>query len=224
MRATDREDSDAGEALTQLCQRYWYPLYAYVRRRGQSPHDAQDLTQAFFARLLEKKLLERMDRSKGKFRTFLLSSMKHFLTDEWKRSQAQKRGGQTTILSINEESAEDRYALEPADSLSPDQLYERRRAMTILDQAMASLEPEYRSAGKAELFDGLSGSLLGAKEASYSKVGERLGQAEGAVKVAAHRLRKRFRNHLRAEGAQTVGEEADIDFELQELFNAMRGG
>lgn len=213
----------AGEALTALCQRYWYPLYAYVRRRGNLPHDAQDLTQSFFARLLEKRLLERVDPAKGKFRTFLLTAMKNFLLDEWNKANAQKRGGQVSILSIDEEVAEEQYAREPTDGITPDQLYERRWAMTLLDQAMARLETEYRRAGKAKLFDALHGSLLGAKEASYSEIGGGLGLAEGAVKVAAHRLRKRFRNHLRDEIAATVGEEADVDAELQELFAALRG-
>lgn len=213
----------AGEALTELCQRYWYPLYAYVRRRGNSPHDAQDLTQSFFARLLEKRLLERVDPAKGKFRSFLLTAMKNFLLDEWNKAKAQKRGGGSNMISIDEALAEEQYAREPTDGITPDQLYERRWTMTLLDQAMARLESEYRQAGKAELFDALHGSLLGAKESSYGEVGERLELAEGAVKVAAHRLRKRFRGHLREEIAATVGEEADIDAELQELFAVLRG-
>lgn len=224
MRAAAAEESGSEEALTALCQRYWYPLYAYVRRRGSSPHDAQDLTQSFFARLLEKRLLERVDPAKGKFRSFLLTSMKNFLTDEWGKAKAQKRGGSVTVVSIDEETAEDLYAHEPVDDLSPDQLYERRWAMTLLDQAMAALESEYEAAGKAELYRLLSGSLQGAKEASHAEVGAALGMAEGAVKVAAHRMRKRFRVHLRDEIARTVGEEADIDAELQELFAALRGG
>jgi RNA polymerase sigma factor (sigma-70 family) len=217
------DEAGSGPALAQLCQRYWYPLYAYVRRGGNSPHDAQDLTQAFFARLLEKRMLEKADPAKGKFRSFLLTSMKRFLTDEWNKANAQKRGGDAQILSIDEELAEDRYSREPADELTPDQLYERRWAMTILEQAMAALEAEHLRAGKAELFERLSGSLQGAKDASFADVGKALGMNEGAVKVAAHRMRKRFRILLREEIASTVGEEADIDAELQELMKVLRG-
>lgn len=217
------DEAGAESALAQLCQRYWYPLYAYVRRRGNSPDDAQDLTQAFFARLLEKKLLEKVDPKKGKFRSFLLTSVKRFLTDEWNKANAQKRGGNVKIISIDEDMAEDRYSREPADELTPDQLYERRWAMTILDQAMADLEAEHVRAGKAELFARLNGSLLGAKDSSYAEVGEALGLKEGAVKVAAHRMRKRFRILLRDEIARTVGEEADIDAELRDLLSVLRG-
>jgi RNA polymerase sigma factor (sigma-70 family) len=223
LRAVDGERPGAEEALTQLCQRYWYPLYAYARRRGSSPHDAQDLTQSFFARLLEKRLLERVDPAKGKFRSFLLSSMKNFLADEWNKTQAQKRGGSVTIVSIDEELAENRYANEPSDELTPDQLYERRWAMTLLERAMTRLEDEYATAGKSAVFDALNASLLGDKEGSHAEAGKKLGLAEGTVKVAAHRLRKRFRNHLRKEIAETVGAEADIDSELQDLFSALRG-
>lgn len=217
------DETEAGDALSQLCQRYWYPLYAYVRRRGNSPHDAQDLTQSFFARLLEKRLLEKVDPGKGRFRTFLLTSMKRFLTDEWHKANAQKRGGNARTFSIDEDSAEERYSHEPASEMTPDQLYERRWAMTILDQAMAELEAEHVRDGKAELFERLGGSLLGAKDSSYSEVGEALGLSEGAVKVAAHRMRKRFRAVLREEIARTVGKEADVDAELQELLSTLRG-
>jgi RNA polymerase sigma factor (sigma-70 family) len=222
LRAADEARPGAEEALTELCQRYWYPLYAYVRRRGNSSHDAQDLTQSFFARLLEKKLLERVDPAKGKFRSFLLASLKHFLSDEWDKARAQKRGGVTVTISIDEAVAENLYGQEPKEGLSPDQLYERRWAMTLLDRTMARIEMEYRNGGKGELFERLHGSLLGVKEASYAEIGRGLGMGEGAVKVAAHRIRKRFRRHLREEIALTVGEQADIDAEIQELFAALR--
>ena len=217
------DESDAGDALSLLCQRYWYPLYAYVRRRGNSPDDAQDLTQSFFARLLEKRLLEKVDPAKGKFRTFLLTSMKRFLTDEWNKANAQKRGGNAKVFSIDEDSAEERYANEPAHELTPDQLYEHRWAMTILDQAMAELEAEHVRAGKAELFERLNCSLLGAKDSSYAEVGDALRLSEGAVKVAAHSMRKKFRALLRDEISRTVGAEADIDAELKELLAVLRG-
>lgn len=222
LRAADETKPGAEDALTQLCQRYWYPLYAYVRRRGNSPHDAQDLTQSFFARLLEKKLLERVDPSKGKFRSFLLASLKYFLSDEWDKARAQKRGGAAATLSIDEAVAENLYGQEPKEGLSPDQLYERRWAMMLLDRTMTRIETEYRNGGKGDLFERLHGTLLGAKEATHAEIGRELGMAGGAVKVAAHRMRKRFRGHLREEIALTVGEQTDIDAEIQELFAALR--
>ena len=215
---------EAAAALAGLCQAYWYPLYAFVRRQGHSPHDAQDLTQEFFARLLAKNYLADVDRAKGRFRSFLLAAMKNFLANEWDRARAQKRGGGDTVLSLDATAAESRYALEPADHASADKLYDRRWALTLLDRAIGRLRDEFARDDKAALFDELKFALTGDKgDASHAAVAARLGMTEGALKVAAHRLRKRYRELLRAEIAETVATAAEVEEELQQLFAALGG-
>ncbi|HEV7406387.1 MAG TPA: ECF-type sigma factor [Chthoniobacteraceae bacterium] len=217
-----RDGSPAGDdALAKLCRTYWYPLYAFVRRQGHGAHDAQDLTQGFFARLLEKKDLAAVDRSKGKFRSFLLASMKHFLANEWDRARAQKRGGGLALISIDDAEAEGRYAHEAAEQSTAEQLFDRRWALTLLDQVLARLEAEMAAAGKRATFDALKFSLTGGQAAAYEEIAHRLGTTEGALKVAIHRLRDRYRTLLREEIADTVGSAADVDEELRHLFSAL---
>src|SRR5436190_3040522 len=196
----------AAEALEKLCRTYWHPLYVYVRRQGHSPHDAQDLTQEFFARLIEKNYLGDVDREKGRFRSFLLASLKHFLANEWDKAKAVKRGGDQSFVSLNSESAETRYSLEPADTLSADKIFERRWALTLLEQVLARLREEYSDTGKTALFDRLKDCLTGDRSSlPYAELGSKAGMSEGAVKVAVHRLRRRYRDLLREEIANTVG-------------------
>ena len=218
------QGTKAEAALETLCRTYWQPLYAYVRHQGRSAHDAQDLTQEFFARLLEKKYLKLATRERGRFRSFLLKSLQHFLVNEWERGQSQKRGGGQEIFPLDEEAAERSYRQQPTDQLAPESLYDRLWAMTLLEQAMERLGTNYAATGKRELFDRLKPLLLseGAGE-SYRKAAGPLGLSEGAVKVAVHRLRQRFREAVRAEIAQTVATPAEVDAELRCLMAAMSG-
>lgn len=215
--------AESAQALAVLCETYWYPLYAYVRRGGHGAHEAQDLTQEFFARLLARGNLRTADRQRGKFRTFLLASLKNFLASEWRKEQAQKRGGGCAAVSLDFAVGESRYSLEPAHELTPERIFERRWALTLLDQAITKLRDEFVNAGKVDLFDSLKGTLGGeSAAASYGEIANRLDITEGAVKTAAHRLRRRCRELLRAEIAQTVAKDEDIDDELRELFSAVR--
>jgi RNA polymerase sigma-70 factor (ECF subfamily) len=217
-----RSDStSARNALTQLCQTYWYPLYAYLRRRGVSPADAEDLTQGFFARLLELNSLADVRREKGKFRSFLLASLNHFLSDEWDRQRAQKRG-QGRVISLDACAAEARWSREPADTLTPESLFERKWAMTLLETVVQRLQRNYESAGKGPLFMALRFSIAGEKpDAPYAKLSADLGLSEPALRVAVHRLRQRYRQLLREEIAQTVATEAEVDAEIQHLYRAL---
>jgi len=214
----------ADAALESLCRTYWSPLYAYVRHQGRSAHDAQDLTQEFFARLLEKKYLRLAARERGRFRSFLLKSLKHFLINEWERGQSQKRGGGQKVFSLDDEAAERSYLQQPAGHLAPESLYDRLWATTLLERAMERLGANYAATGKRELFDQLKPLLLseGTGE-SYRHAAGPLGLSEGAVKVAVHRLRQRFREVVRAEIAQTVATPAEVDEELRCLMAAMSG-
>jgi RNA polymerase sigma factor (sigma-70 family) len=214
------DDPAARGALGILCRTYWYPLYAFVRRQGHQPHDAQDLTQEFFSRLLEKGWLDGVAREKGKFRSFLLASMKHFLSNERDRARAQKRGGGRPPISLDTHSAESRYAMEPVDVATPEKIFERRWAMTLLEQVLARLRDEMTSRGNAALFDELKASLSG-QQSSYGQIAGKLAMSEGAVKVAAHRLRQRYRELIREEVAQTVGSEGDVEEELRDLMSAL---
>jgi RNA polymerase sigma-70 factor (ECF subfamily) len=217
--ARDYEAPEAQAALEFLCRSYWYPLYAYLRRDGHSPHDAQDLTQEFLARLIVNHDLQHAEPERGRFRSFLLGTLKHFLSDERKKASAQKRGGGQTVVSIDEASAESRYALEPADTVTPETLFERQWAMTVLDHVMDRLQRRQEQRGKAELFAALEPCLGGSGEAvSYAEIGVRLGMSEGSVKVTVHRLRKEFGELLREEIAGTVATEAEIDEEIRQLI------
>ena len=218
--ATAEQDlPQAAAALERLCRTYWYPLYVYVRRRGYSREDAQDLTQQFFALFLEKKYFGRASPGRGKFRTFLLHSLSNFLANEWKRSQRVKRGGGAACLSLDAADAEDRYAREPATTMTPERAYEKRWAMTLLEQVLAALQREYAQAGHGRVFEELSGLLWG-KDASisYAQIGHGLGMSEGTVRGAMHRLRARYRDRLRAEVAHTVTDLREVDEELRYLI------
>jgi RNA polymerase sigma factor (sigma-70 family) len=220
--AGSEESPKAAAALEELCRAYWKPLYVYVRRQGHDPHEAQDLTQDFFARLLEKHYLELADRERGRFRTFLLTSLKRFLINDWKRAARQKRGGGQEPFSLDAQSAEQDFASEPAEGLSPEQIYEKGWATTLLDRALQRLQADYETAGMARLFNELKAYVWGEKSGlSYAEIGAQLGLTEGAVKVAAHRMRERFRQLLRAEIGNTVADPAEIDAELQYLFEVI---
>lgn len=217
-----RESTHARDALEQLCRAYWQPIYAFVRRQGHSPSDAQDLTQEFFARLLEKNYLQTVDPAKGRFRSFLLASVKHFLANEWDRARAQKRGGKQVLLSIDGASAETAYAVEPVEQLTPDRIFERRWALTLLAEVMAQLRGEYQREGKTEIFEQLKSTLTGERRSvGYVEIASRLHSSEGAVKVAVHRLRRRYRELLRAEIAQTVASPEAVEEEIRALFAAL---
>jgi RNA polymerase sigma factor (sigma-70 family) len=220
-----RPDSpDAARALAALCTSYWYPLYAFVRRQGHSAHDAQDLTQEFFARLLEKNYLAHVSREKGRFRSFLLAALKNFLANEWDKVRAQKRGGDRTFVPLDATTAETRYAIEPVDALSADKIFERRWALTLLDRTIELLRAEHVKAGRGPLFDELKGCLTGdGSSLPYAELATRFQTTEGAIKVAVHRLRQRYRDVLRAEVANTVAQPGDVDDELRQLFAALSG-
>ena len=222
--AVDRASPDSEAALARLCQTYWYPLYAYVRRRGNSPEDAQDLTQSFFASLLEKKYLERADRERGRFRTFLLSSLENFLHNERDRASAQKRGGGHTLVSWDEQDAEGRYLNEPVDNTTPERIFEKRWAATLLEEVLKRLRQEFVANGKTEFFDQLKPHVWSETGATpYSELATRLNMTTVAIKVTVHRLRQRYRDLLRAEIAQTVASPEDIDDEIRHLIEVMSG-
>ena len=206
-------------ALAALCQSYWYPLYAFVRRQGRTAQEAEDLTQDFFARLLGKNGLASVRPERGRFRSFLLASLKNFLANDWDRNHTAKRGGQCDIISWDEASGEQRYLLEPAEAATPDKLFEQTWALTVIGTVLAQLKKEYAEAGKGPLFEAIE-SYLAEEDGpdTYAGLGEKLGMTEGAVKMAVLRLRQNFRHRLRSEIAQTVASAAEIDDELRHLF------
>jgi RNA polymerase sigma-70 factor (ECF subfamily) len=219
-----RETSSPGSAasLEILCAAYWYPLYVYVRRQGHNPHDAQDLTQEFFARLLEKNYLKAADREKGRFRTFLRVAMKRFLANAWDRARAQKRGGGMATVSWDSTLAEQRYQKDQAPTLPPNQSYERQWAMTLLEQTMSRLRREYSSAGKVTEFEQLKCALTAERGSiPYRDIATQLGTNEGAARVAVHRLRKRFRELFRAAVTDTVDGADEVDDELRYLVSLL---
>lgn len=218
------DTTHARDALARLCQTYWHPLYAYVRRLGNSPHDAQDLTQEFFARLLAKNYLAAADESRGRFRSYLLASFKHFLANEWDKAHAQKRGGGLIPISIDVAAAETscHAAFEPADPATAEKIFERRWALTLLDNVLRRLRNEYVESGREELFDELKPTLTEAsRSVKYAEIALRLDSTEGAVKVAVHRLRHQYRELLRAEIAETVSGPQEVEDELRNLFAAL---
>jgi DNA-directed RNA polymerase specialized sigma24 family protein len=225
VQAAREEDSpSAAEALSQLCQTYWYPLYAYIRRRGHEPQDAQDLTQEFFARLLKKGFLKAVQQERGKFRWFLLSAVKRFLANEWNRENAAKRGGNQRVVSLAEETAEGRYRYETPDHATPDKLFDQSWAMSLLEQAQGQLQREYAQSGRSEVFDHLKIFLSGDRAPiSHAAAGVALNMNEGAVKVAVHRLRQRYSQCLREQIAQTVSTPAEVDEEVRQLLAAFGG-
>ncbi|MGZ4963176.1 MAG: RNA polymerase sigma factor [Limisphaerales bacterium] len=209
-------------ALERLCTRYWYPVYAFIRRRGADHHGAEDLTQAFFTYLFEKETLKKVDQQKGKFRSFLLTAATHFLTNEWDKRQTQKRGGQNQVVSLNELTAETLYDHEPALALSAEKLFERRWAFTLMNQVLSRLKEEYATADKAALFAKLEAGLTDeVGPGVYVEWAAGLEMSEGSVRVALHRLRRRFGELLRSEIAHTVTTPAEVDEEIRELFAAI---
>ncbi|HEY2589222.1 MAG TPA: sigma-70 family RNA polymerase sigma factor [Tepidisphaeraceae bacterium] len=220
------EDPAAQDALAILCKMYWYPLYAYVRSRGHAPDEAQDLTQSFFLRLLEKRTIGLADPDRGRFRSFLLTALKNFLANEWDRSSAQKRGGGHAVLPLDADfdSAERRYGREPADALTPERLYDRRWALTLLDTVLAELRDHYAATGRAALFEALKPALTGDPQApAHAQTAAGLGLTPGAVQVAVHRLRQRYRDLLREHIQQTVESPEQVEDEIRDLFCALRG-
>jgi RNA polymerase sigma-70 factor (ECF subfamily) len=204
--------------MTELCRIYWYPLYAFIRRRGHPAPEAEDLTQEFFARLLEKHFLAATDPAKGRFRTFLLMAVKRFLANEHDHAQTQRRGGRQRIVPLGGMEFETRYRLELADTLTPERLFEQQWALTLLDQVLARLQVEMAARGKAALFESMKGHLAGSRGESYATTAARLGMSEGAVKVAVHRLRRRYRELLQQEIAHTVAGPEEIEEEIRYLF------
>ena len=214
----------ADVALEQLCRTYWFPLYAYARRHGHSREDAEDLTQGFFARLLEKNYLEGISNDKGKFRSFLLVALKRFMVNEWDRANAQKRGGGMATLSLDWQDAETRYQINPADNVSPDKLFDRAWALVVLERVITRLRDENVAEGKADQYEQLKAFLMvGRGEIRYAEVAASLKMTEGAARVAVHRLRQRYRELLRAEVGQTLANPLQADDELQALFGALAG-
>jgi len=222
MTARDKGSPESEAALQSLCQGYWHPLYAFVRRLGNSPHDAQDLTQEFFARLLEKNWLGAVERKRGRFRTFLIMALKRFLANEWDKSRSAKRGGGQALVPLDTDLAEERYLADPSPALSADHLYERRWALTLLDQAMARLRAEYEGDGRGQDFDRLKKYLTAERGAiPYAEIAGEIGASEGAARVAVHRLRKRFREVFRATVADTVSNAEDVDAEVRYVIEVL---
>ncbi len=211
----------ANVALDALCRAYWYPLYAYVRHRGFSKEDAEDLVQGFFARFLKRNYLAGLSSERGRFRAFLLAALKHFLANEWDRTQRQKRGGGEVPLALDWAGADTRYRIEPADPLSPDKLYDRAWATALLERVIERLRAESAAGGRADFFETVKELLaLGKAAIPYAEAAARTGLSEGAVRVAVHRLRQRYRELLREEIAQTLADPAQVEDELQSLFAA----
>ena len=224
LQAGRKSSPHSDRALADLCQQYWYPLYAYVRRRCQSREDAEDLTQAFFAKFLEKNYLEGLSAERGKFRAFLLAALKHFLANEWDKAGRQKRGGGVQHLSLDWQQADERFHFEPTDLATPDRLFDREWALALLERVIKRLQTECVAEGRAELFAQARGYLMvGEAAIPYAEAAAKLGMDEGAVRVAVHRLRKRYRELLRAEIAQTVNDPAQVKEELKSLQAALAG-
>lgn len=219
--ASGRGSQQADMALEELCRTYWYPLYVYVRRQTPTREDAEDLTQAFFARFLEKNYLAGLNSERGRFRAFLLAALKHFLANEWDRANRQKRGGGVATVPLDWQNADTRYQIDPPDNLSPDKLYDRAWAVTVLERVLTRLRGESTAEGKAELFAQLKPFLMIGKSAiPYAQVAETMKLTEGAVRVAVHRLRGRYRELLRDEVRQTISDPAQVEEEMRALFSA----
>jgi RNA polymerase sigma factor (sigma-70 family) len=214
--------SESEKAIERLCQLYWYPVYAWLRRRGCAPHDAQDLTQGFFVDLIERHKLGHVRREKGRFRSFLRVCLQNYLADERDKARTIKRGGNQTLLSLDAAAAESRYSMEPRDPLDPEKIFERRWALMLLERVLARLEAEWQGRQKGEHFERLRVYLLGDPSAdSYAEVAACLGMSEGAVKVAVLRLRQRYRELFRETVAETVANEAEVEDEIRHIFSIL---
>jgi len=213
---------ESARALERLCVAYWYPLYAFVRRSGYSPADAEDLTQEFFVRLLDHNWIAHADRYRGRFRSFLLMAMKRFLAKEWDKGKTLKRGGQVRLVPLQLDTAETRYTREPADTCTPEQVFEKKWALTLLESVLNRLRDDYTRDGKGALFHMLKPCLIGSRETQpYAALGTELGMSEGAARVAVCRLRERYRECLKAEIAHTVASPGEVDEELRHLLRVM---
>lgn len=218
--ARDGPTSESRQALARLCEAYWYPLYAFVRQQGFDAEEARDLTQGYFTSLLDKSYLQDVEPTSGRFRSFLLASLKHFLSKEREKASAVKRGGRVRVISLDVDGAEDRYAVEPVDRLDPEAVFERRWALTVLERAMRRLEKEFVECGKQQRFERLHGYLTSAEpRAPYRQVAAELEMSEGAVREAVRRMRQRFGHLLREEIAETVADPADLDVEVRHLLS-----
>lgn len=220
--AGDKADSKSTGALQTLCETYWYPLYAYVRQKGYGSQDAEDLTQSFFMHLLDKDRLGRLTQDKGKFRSFLLTALNHFLVDQWKRNRAQKRGGGQAVLRLDMQDAETRYRQEPVDTTTPEKLFEQNWAVTLLNTVLAQLQQEQADKGKGDQFEQLKFCLTGQRSAvPYAELAENMKVSQAALKVLVHRLRQRYRDLLHQEVAHTVSGLDEVEEELQYLFQVL---
>jgi len=220
--AGDAQNSKSHEALSELCQSYWRPLYSFIRRKGYSPPDAHDLTQGFFARLLEKNFLGSAKPEHRRFRSYLLGAMKNYLCDDYDRNMAQKRGGGAIIIAIDMESEEGRSKFEIVDDNTAEKLYDRQWALETLEKTMSALAGEYEAAGKSEQFSKLRRVLVpDGDKSSYREIATELGTTEGNVKVAIHRLRKRYKELLRELIAQTLADTSEVEDEIKHLFAAL---
>ena len=223
MVAAGSDDSSAARAaLAALCETYWYPLYAFVRRRGANADDARDLTQGFLTSLIERRDLAGLRQDRGRFRAFLLASLKHFLANDRARQRTQKRGGGVAPVPLAFDDAEGRYRVEPPEPETPETLYERRWALTVIDRVLMQLRQDWEVRGRAAEFDELKSCLLGqAPAGGYVAIANRLGATEGSIKVAVHRLRRQFQAQLRHDIAETVSDAAEIDDEIRYLVRAL---
>lgn len=221
LRATDKNDSEAVFALNSLCETYWYPLYAFARQKGKSHSQAEDATQSFISDLIENSGFGKANKERGKFRTYLLASFTNFMTNQWRANQAQKRGGGEQPLSLDFESADGQYSLVASDEMTPERIFERTWAMTVLKQSLEQVKVQYDRSGKPELFSELQVFLGGEGNETYQEVAERLGMKINAVKVAVHRLRQRYGEQLRIQIGRTVDSSSEVDDELQTLFQVL---
>jgi RNA polymerase sigma-70 factor (ECF subfamily) len=218
------DSPQSAAALEELCRAYWYPLYAFVRRQGHSPPDAEDLLQAFFARFLEKRCLNDVDRSKGRFRSFLLAALKHFLANEWDKARAVKRGGQAQFVSLDDGDAETRYWEEPAEAMTPEKLYEQRWVCVLLERVMQRLEHDSDDAGKGQFFEALKPFLIGESHSvGYAELAAQFDVSEAALKMKIQRLRHRYQRLLREEIAHTVATPEEVEDEIRYLFRVVGG-
>ena len=219
--AGQQASAQAQDALAQLCQTYWYPLYVFIRRQGHTPEDAEDLVQGFFAKMIEKNFVSSADREKGRFRSFLLLALKRYVANEWERASRQKRGGANEIISLDTKNTEIRYQAESVDDQSPEKAFDRQWALTLLERVLHRLCAEFASSEKLALFEELKVFLSQEKGAAYAEIASRFGMTESAVKVRVHRLRRRYRELLRLEIAHTVSSPEAVDDEIRELFAAL---
>lgn len=221
--AAKRSDSpERMAALTALCQGYWYPLYAFVRRQGRDRQEAEDLTQEFFAQLLEKNSLAAVQPELGRFRSFLLASLKNFVANDWRRTHTARRGGEYPIISWDDQPGEDRYLREPTHDATPEKLFEQSWALTLIQTVLEQMKEEYADAGKSQLFESIHASLCEEEGAgTYAEIATKLNMTQGAVKMSVLRMRRRFVHLLRAEIAQTVPEVREVEEELRHLFTCL---